>query len=115
MGKKTKVPGCLNPSSTPCTLFPYPPPLPDTEYPIGGKTTLPSFLPFPSTSLPLEEGSYLKIILVKHSTILHTTQTVSGYSLDYTWQKTGNCYIFIVNIMAISVGDRQMVMCPYNR
>jgi len=36
-------------------------------------------------------------------TFLHNS-TVSGYSQDCTWQKTVNCYIFIVNIMAISVG-----------
>jgi len=42
--------------------------------------------------------------LVIRRTVLHSS-TVSGYSQDHTWEKTGNCYIFIVNIMAIYVGD----------
>jgi len=42
--------------------------------------------------------------LVIRRTVLHNS-TVSGYSQDRTWQKTGNCYMFIVNIKALSVGD----------
>jgi len=38
------------PGSLPCpSLFPHPPPLPDTEYPNDGKTTI---LTFPPLSLP---------------------------------------------------------------